>query len=144
MEETKNSFTQSRPQLVYGKCIYWLSITAAMICAIGPVIAMEFPNSNIMNPHYLFYSIWEGKNPEAVWEEVGGGFPGGHLWLHNLTSGDGFIQFGLVIGCSCACVALIGAAIVYLKEKPRAYRWALLSLWVAAMIILSALGIYQA
>lgn len=144
MEETKNPFTQSRPQLVYGKCIYWLCITAAMICTIGPVISLAYPDNNLMNPHYLFYSIWAGKTANSVWQEVGGGFPGGHFWLHNLTSGDGFIQFGLVIGCSCAFVALIVTAIVYLKEKPRAYGWALLSLWVAALIILSALGVYQA
>jgi len=143
MKETKNYFIQSRPQLIYGRCIYWLSIVAAMICAIGPVIAVEFPSRNIMDPHYLFYSIWEGKTAEAVWQEVGGGFPGGHFWLHNLTGGDGFIQFGLVLGCSCACIALIGTAIAFLREKPRATGWALVSLWVASLIALAALGIYH-
>ena len=143
MKETKNYFIQSRPQLIYGRCIYWLSIVAAMICAIGPVIAVAFEDKNIMGPHYLFYSIWEGKTAEAVWQEVGGGFPGGHFWLHNLTGGDGFIQFGLVLGCSCACVALIGTAIAFLREKPRATGWALVSLWVASLIALAALGIYH-
>lgn len=143
MEETKGSFTQSRPQLVYGRCIYWLSIIAATMCAIGPVITVAYPDNNFMDPHYLFYSIWEGKTAGAVWQEVGGGFPGGHFWLHNLTGGDGFIQFGVVLGCSCAFVALIGTAIAYLREKPRAYGWALLSLWIAALVILAALGIYH-
>ena len=142
-ESNKNSFKQSPPQLVYGKCIYWLSIVAAMICTIGPVIAMVSPDRNFMNPHYLFFAIWQGKDPEMVWQEVGGGFLGGHFWLHSLTTGDGVTQFGVVLGCSCACVALIGTAIAYLREKPKAYGWALLSLWVATMIILSALGIYH-
>jgi len=131
-------------QIAYGKCIYWLSIVAAMICTIGPVIVIAFPSNNIMNPHYLFSTIWKGRNTEVVWQEVAGGFPGGHFWLHNLTTGDGFTQFGLVISCSCAFVALIATTIAYLKEKPRAYGWALLSLWVASLLILSALGIYQA
>jgi len=118
-------------------------IVAAMICAIGPVIAVTFQYKNIMDPHYFFYSIWEGKTAEVIWQELGGGFPGGHFWLHNLTGGDGFIQFGLVLGCSCACVALIGTAIAFLREKPRATGWALISLWVASLIALAALGIYH-
>ena len=131
------------PQIVYGKFIYWLSIMAAMICTIGPVIAVAFPDNNLMNPHYLFFTIWEGSNPEAVWHEVSGGFPGGHFWLHNLTKGDGVTQFGLVVGCTCAFLALLGTAIAFLWEKPRSYGWALISLWVASMVILSALGIYH-
>lgn len=134
----------SLPQIVYGELIYWFSIIAAIICTIGPVIVISFPGNNGMNPHYLFSAIWESKNPEAVWQEAGGGFPGGHFWLHNLTAGDGFTQFGLVIGCACASVALVGTAIAYLREKHRGYGWALISLWVALLVILSALGIYQA
>ena len=143
MAETKIPLAQGRPQLIYGRCIYWLSIVAAMICAIGPVIAIKFPDSNVMNPHYLFSAIWRGETAEAVWQDVGGGFPGGHFWMHSLTTGDGFTQFGLVIGCSCACVALIGVAIACLQEKPRAYLWVFLSLWVATLIALSAIGVYQ-
>ncbi len=131
------------PQIVYGRIIYWLCILAALICTIGSVLAIAFPDNNIMNPHYLFFSIWEGNNPEAVWQQVAGGFPGGHFWLHNLTTFDGFTQFGLVIGCSCACVALLGASIAFLREKPKSYGWALVSLWVASMVILSALDIYH-
>ena len=131
-------------QIVYGRCIYWLCITAAVICTIGPVVAIAFLDNNFMNPHYLFPAIWEGKSPEMIWLQVGKGFPGGNFWLHNLNTGDGLIQFGLVIGCSCASVALMATAIAYFREKPRAYGWALLSLWLAAMIILSAMGTYQA
>ena len=144
MEEIKVTFKQPRPQLVYGRCIYWFSIAAAMICAIGPVIAIVFQDSNLMNPHYLFSAIWAGKTANVVWEEVGGGFPGGHFWLHNLTVGDGFTQFGLVIGCGCAFLALAVTAIAFLKEKPRSYGWALVSFFVALMVLLSMLGIYHA
>ena len=143
MEETGNSLRQPLPQRVYGSFIYWLSITAAMICTIAPVVAIALPHKNIMDPHYLFYAIWQGKTSEAVWQEVGGGFPGGHFWLNSLTSGDGFMQLGLVLGCSCACVALLGVAIAYLRAKPRAYGWALVSLFVASLVILAALGIYH-
>lgn len=132
----------SLPQIVYGEFIYWLSIIAAIICTIGPVIIMVFPDNNVMNPHYLFSTIWVSKSVEAVWQEEGG-FPGGHFWVHNLTTGDGFTQFGLMVGCASAFLALVGTAIAYLREKPRAYGWALISLWIALLVILSALGIYQ-
>jgi len=131
------------PQIVYGKFIYWLSIIAALVCTIGLVLGIVLPDKNFMNPHYLFFNIWEGNNPEAVWQEVGGGFPGGHFWLHNLTVGDGFTQFGLVIGCGCAFLALVVTAIAFLKEKPPSYGWALVSFFVALMVLLSMLGIYH-
>lgn len=131
------------PQIVYGKFIYWLTIIAAMICTIGLVFAIAFPDNNYVNPHYLFFSIWQGNSPQAVWQEIGGGFPGGHFWLHNLTTFDGFTQFGLAIGCSCACLALLGAFIAFLQEKPWSYGWALIALLIATMVFLSAVGIYH-
>ena len=73
----------------------------------------------------------------------GGGFPGGHFWLHNLNTWDGFTQLGIVIGCSCAFLALLGVSIAYLREKPRSYGWALVSLCIALLVLLSALGIYH-
>ena len=131
------------PQVIYGKIVYWLCIIAAFICTIGTVLAIAFPDKNFMNPHYLFFNIWQGNTPEAVWQQVGGGFPGGHFWLQNLNTWDGFTQLGIVIGCSCACLALLGAAIAFLREKPRSYGWALVSLYVALLVLLSALGIYH-
>lgn len=130
-----------RAQDIYGKLVYWFTITAAIICTIGPVITVAFPNNNLMNPHSLFSTIWEGNDPEAVWQEVGEGFPGGHFWVNNLTTGDGFIQLGLEIGCFCSALGLIGAAIVCLWEKPKAYGWALISLAIALLITVSALGV---
>ena len=130
-----------RAQNVYGRLVYWLSIAAAVICTIGSVVTVAFPNNNLMDPHSLFSTIWEGNDPEAVWQEVGEGFPGGHFWINNLTTGDGFTQLGLEIGCFCSALGLIGAAIAYLWGKHRAYGWALISLAIASIIILSALGV---
>lgn len=131
------------PHIVYGKFIYWLSIIAAMICTIGLVFAIAFPDKNFMNPHYLFFTIWQGNSPQAVWQQIGAGFPGGHFWLHNLNTWDGVTQLGLVIGCSCACLALLGTSIAFLREKPRSYGWALVSLCIALLVLSAALGIYQ-
>jgi len=130
-------------QIVYGGIVYWLCIIAAFICTMGSVLAIAFPDKNFMNPHYLFFSIWEGNSPEAVWQQVGGGFPGGHFWLNNLNTWDGVTQFGLVVGCACAFLALLGTSIAFLREKPRSYGWASVSLLIALMVILSAVGVYH-
>lgn len=129
--------------IICGDFIYWLSIIAAIICMIGPVIVVAFMDNNVLNPHYLFATLWEGKRPEAVWQEVGGGFPGGHFWLNNLTFGDGFTQLGLAIGSGSGLLALVATAIAYLREKPRAYGWALVSLFISLVILFAALGIVK-
>ncbi len=130
-----------RAQIIYGEIVYWVTIVAAIICMIGPVISMVSVENNVMNPHYLFSSIFEGKNTETIWQEVGGGFPGGHFYLTNFTSGDGFTQFGLALGCSVALWALLAAAIAYLAEKT--YLYVFMSLWVGLLIFLSMIGIVK-
>jgi len=60
-----------RAQIVYGEIVYWVTIVAALICMIGPVIAMSSVDHNVLNPHFLFAKIFEGKSSETVWGEVG-------------------------------------------------------------------------
>lgn len=131
-------------QLIFGESVYWLCVVAAIVCMIGPIIAMLSVDGNVMNPHYLFSSIFNGNTADAVWEEVAGEFPGGHFWLDNIATGDGFTQLGLVIGCGCALPALMATAMVYLfKKKERSYMWVLFSLGIAALITISVLGIFN-
>lgn len=130
-------------QRVYGEFIYWITILSAIICMIGPVIAMLDTDNNYMNPYYQFQAIFDGESAPEVWQEVGGGLPkrGGHFWLDYFGFGDGFTQFGLALGCAVAFPALIAAALAYLKE--RVYGYVLLCLWVAFMVAFSALGIVK-
>jgi len=128
-------------QLIFGESVYWLCVIAAIVCMIGPIIAMLSVDGNVMNPHYLFASIFKGNTADVVWEEGAGGFPGGHFWLDNIATGDGFTQLGLVIGCASALPALMATAIVYLKKKEKSYIWVLFSLGIAVLIAISILGI---
>jgi len=131
-------------QLVFGETIYWLCVLSAVVCIIGPVIAMLFVDNNIMNPHFLFVSIFEGNTAEVVWEEVGRGFPGGHFWKDNLFTGDGFTQLGLVIGCASALPALVATALVYVfQRKERALVWVFFSLAIAILCTVSVLGLFS-
>lgn len=140
--ENKNLLKQPLPNELYGAWIYWVSIVAAVICIVAPVIALAFPSQNVLDPQFLFSTIWEGAKPLEVWETAGTGFPGGHFWINNLTKGDGLIQLGIVLGGICAGFGLIGAAIGYLKEKPRSIGWAIVSVVICLFIALSALGVY--
>ena len=124
---------------IYGEIVYWVTVAACIVCMIGPVIAIANVENNVLNPHFLFASIFEGKDAHTIWEEVGGGFPGGHFYLNNLAKGDGFTQLGLALGCSSALWALLASAFFFLREK--SYLFVFLSLFVGGMIFLSMIGI---
>jgi hypothetical protein len=141
MEE---KLTMPVSQKLYGEFIYWITVASAIICMVGPVIAMLSVENNVMNPHYFFAEIFAGKSAAEVWQTVGGGFPGGHFYLKHPFTGDGFTQFGLALGCLCAIPALIAAAIGYLRQKPKVYLYAILCIWVAIMVAVSAVGVMKA
>jgi hypothetical protein len=135
---------QNRPkmppsQLYYGEIVYWITILACIVCMIGPVISLAWPERNIMNPYNVFNAIFQGQGAEEVWQEVGNGFRGGHFYLSYFTYGDGFTQFGLALGCSVAIWALFGAIIAYLRKKD--YLLAILGCWVIFLVLLSMTGI---
>ena len=129
-------------QRVFGETIYWLCILAALVCMIGPTIALLSVDSNVMNPRLLFDSIFNGNTADVVWKEVGGGFPGGHFWKDNLFTGDGFTQFGLFIGCASALPALLATALVYIfRKRERAFIWVFFSLALSILCTVSVLGL---
>lgn len=135
----ENTPQMPRAQTTYGAIVYWITILSCLICMIGPVISVAYPENNVLNPYKLFSAIFEGKDAQTVWKEVGGEFPGGHFYLKNFTYGDGFTQFGLALGCSVALWALLVSAVAYGREK--IYLYVILSLWVSALVALSMIGI---
>ncbi|MGD8343084.1 MAG: hypothetical protein PVH53_05795 [Desulfobacterales bacterium] len=128
-----------RAQTIYGAIVYWITIISCIICMVGPVISVASPDKNVLNPYKLFNAIFQGKDAQTVWQEVGGEFPGGHFYLSHFTHGDGFTQFGLALGCSVALWALIAVAFAYASDK--IYLYFFLALWVAALVALSMIGI---
>ncbi|CAB1056901.1 hypothetical protein D1BOALGB6SA_1640 [Olavius sp. associated proteobacterium Delta 1] len=128
-----------RAQTTYGAIVYWITILSCLICMVGPVISVASPENNVLNPYKLFNAIFQGKDAQTVWREVGNEFPGGHFYLKNFTYGDGFTQFGLALGCSVALWALIAAAVAYIGDK--IYLYTVLAIWVAALVAISMIGI---
>jgi hypothetical protein len=132
------------PQSVYGRIIFWLVLVAASINVIGPMMSITFPGNNMMNPQRVFSAIWQGNTPHDVWQQAGGGFPGGHFWVRNLDTWDGLTQFGIVIGCAGAFLALLATAWAFLRVRPPAYGWALVAFGASSMVLLSAIGFLAA
>jgi len=128
-----------RAQTTYGAIVYWITILSCLICMVGPVISVALPENNVLNPYKLFNAIFQGKDAQTVWREVGNEFPGGHFYLRNFTYGDGFTQFGLALGCSVALWALLAAAVAYIGDK--IYLYTILAIWVAFLVALSMIGI---
>ncbi|MFZ5759283.1 MAG: hypothetical protein ACOY32_06605 [Thermodesulfobacteriota bacterium] len=127
-------------QIVYGEVVYWITILAAIITIIGPALALIFTENNVMNPVGTLTSIFAGMSPAEVWaNSKDGAFPGGHFYLSNLFTGDGFTQFGIALGCGVALPGLLASSLVYMKDK--AFGFVALSLWVAALVFLSASGL---
>lgn len=130
-----------RAQTIYGEIIYWITISACLICMVGPAVSVATPDNNVLNPYLLFDAIFEGKTSEQVWQDVGGGFPGGHFYLKRqyLGYGDAVTQLGLALGCASALFGLLAAAAAYAKEKYWLY--VILALWVATLVFLSMTGV---
>lgn len=127
-------------QIVYGEIVYWVTIAAALICTVGPTLALIFMDHNVMDPSFTFGAIFAGKKAADVWAlSQAGGFPGGHFYVSNLFTGDGFTQLGLALGCGVALPGLLGATIAFAKSK--SWGFVALSLWVGFLIFFSAAGI---
>lgn len=129
-----------RSQVVFGDTVYWITVVVAIICMVGPVIAFASMDGNVLNPHYLFTSMWAGMGPEAIWESAGEMQTGLKHLVSNIASGDGFTQLGLAIGISIPIPAMLAAAAVY-AFKERSPGWALSALWIVGLVTVSVLGI---
>lgn len=132
--------TIPKAQLWYGEIVYWICLASAFVCTVGPVVILWNADNNVMNPHYLFTAIFSGKKAAAIWNDVGGGFPGGHFYLKGIFRGDGLTQFGIALGCTSALPAALAAAYAYVAEKPKAWLWAGMACWVSFMIAFSAVS----
>ena len=104
-------------QTAYGNAVHWITILSCVIATIAPVFILAKPENNVLNPNRIFNSIFSGETPAQVWAAAGSGFPGGHFYLTNFCTGDGFAQFGVALGCSVTLWGLLPAILILLKKK---------------------------
>jgi len=59
-----------RSQSVFGALVYWITILAAIMCILGPLIAFTDLDANIINPHYEMSNIFDGMKPNFELQEL--------------------------------------------------------------------------
>ena len=129
----------SREQKLYGQVVHCITIVAAMIALLSPVLILWRPDANVLDPNSIFASIWQGEGVEQIWSMAQSGFPGGHFYLRNFFAGDSLGQFGIALGCSVALWGLIPATISYFREKD--YLYASMGTFIAILIVIAMLGV---
>ena len=55
-------------QRVFGEVVYWITITCAILCIVGPVVAFTDMDKNVLNPHTLMGNIFDGMAAESAVE----------------------------------------------------------------------------
>lgn len=137
--EKQNTQTVPIHQRIYGGIVQWFTIVSAVIALIAPVFILAMPNRNVLAPNRVFSIIFNGQGKDVIWEQAASGFPGGHFYLGNIAAGDGFAQFGVVLGCSVVAWALIPTIVMYFRSKE--YFYACVCLFIALLILFAMTGL---
>ena len=64
------STTIPRSQSVFGFLVYWVTILAAIMCILGPMVAFIDLDANIINPHYEMSNIFDGMKPNFDMQDL--------------------------------------------------------------------------
>ena len=116
--ETKSEKTtnrQSPADRAYGEIVYWGTIAASILVIISITLAFTGMR-DVMDPAYLFSSIWSGKSADAIWMGATGHMPDTYWYLQQLRNGDSLVMFGIVLGVFSVIPASFAAAIIFLKQ----------------------------
>ncbi len=139
--------TEERPvaplyNRVYGAVVYWITFATCVICLIGPIISILWPQATAMNPYFTFALIFEGMSGPEIWETLYGTMPYLHsVWWNEFFTGDGFMIFGMTIGCTVAVWGLIPT--IYALARDGVWGYALFSLVIIGMILFAASGVVE-
>lgn len=112
-EKTTNR--QSPADRAYGEIVYWGTIAASILVIISITLAFTGMR-DVMDPAYLFSSIWSGKSAGAIWLGATGHMPDTYWYLQQLRNGDSLVMFGIVLGVFSVIPASFAAAIIFLKQ----------------------------
>lgn len=124
--------------VVYGDMIYWGTIAASILTLIGEVMSF-ITTQNFMSPTYLLSSIWQGKSVEDIWTNgAAAAMPEGHWYLNQLATGDGLTTAGLALGVFTVIPAIVGSAVMLVRQ--RQFLYAGLALVAGVITSLALLG----
>jgi len=127
--------------MIFGSVVYWVTIASAVGALLTPVFILADPFNNVLNPNIVFRAIFDGLDPENIWEySVGGTFLGAHFYLNYISKADSWAMIFIVIGCGFGLIGLV-PAIVYQVVKEKDWFCAILGTTIAALIFLSIIGV---
>ncbi len=110
--------TTSRQSLVnrlYGEIVYWGTIAASIVVIAGATLAFTMM-SNVIDPAYLFSSIWSGKSAGEIWIGATGHLPEPYWYLEQFRNSDSLVMSGIALGIFSVIPASFAAAIIFLKQ----------------------------
>jgi len=102
--------------IVYGNIIYWGTIFGTVISIIGSILTFT-TDSNLVNPINEISAVWQGKSVEEIWISAGSSVPNHHWYIALFDTGNGLTMAGIAIAVLSVTIAIIGTAIVLLREK---------------------------
>ena len=129
---------QSPIARIYGEIVYWCTIVASFLVIISTTCAfLGMPG--LIEPAYLFSSIWNGKEAAEIWINSTGRLPGAHWYLYQLWNADSLAMLGIVLGILSVVPASFAASVIFFKQGQNFF--GVMGILAGLLILLPFLGL---
>ena len=129
---------QSTIAKIYGEIVYWCTIVASILVIISTTCAF-LGMHGLIEPAYLFSSIWTGKEATEIWLNSTGHLPDAHWYLHQLWNADSFAMLGIVLGIFSVVPASFAASVIFFKQGQNYF--AVMGLLTGLLVLLPCIGL---
>ena len=129
---------QSPIARIYGEIVYWCTIVASILVIISTTCAF-LGMYGLVDPAYLFSSIWNGKEATEIWLNSTGQLPGAHWYLYQLWNADSSAMLGIVLGILSVVPASFAAAVIFFKQGQNIF--GVMGILTGMLILLPCLGL---
>lgn len=132
------SVRQSAIAKIYGEIVYWCTIVASIWVIITTTSAfLGLPV--LIDPAYLFSSIWNGREAAEIWLNSTGQLPGTHWYLNQLWNTDSSAMLGIVVGIFSVVPASLTASVIFFKQGHNFF--GVMGLLTGLLILLPCVGL---
>ena len=129
---------QSPIAKIYGEIVYWCTIVASILVIISTMCA--FLGMHVLvDPAYLFSSIWTGKEAAEIWLNSTGQLPDAHWYLHQLWNADSLAMLGIILGIFSVVPASFAASAIFFRQGQTYF--GVMGLLTGLLILLPCLGL---
>lgn len=129
---------QSSIAKIYGEIVYWCTIAASLLVIVSTTGAF-LGLHGLVDPAYLFSSIWSGTDVAGIWLNATGQLPEPHWYLQQLWNADSLAMLGIVLGIISVVPASFAAAIIFFKQGQGVF--GVMGLLTGLLVLLPCLGL---